>query len=556
MKQKKLTPVQRFWLMLKPDKYEIRNIYVYSVIIGLLNLSLPVGIQSIINLIQGGDISTSWIILTFLVALGIALSGVLQINQLRITENLQQKIFIRAAFEFAYRIPKIKLEQLIKVYAPELMNRFFDVVSVQKGVTKLLIDFSTAGIQVIFGLILLSLYHPFFIIFSLLLVLFIMIIFWITGKRGLATSLEESKHKYKTAHWLEELARANTTFKLSGVNHLALSRVNQNTSKYIDARESHFNVLRSQYKLMVVFKVIVAVGLLLIGGLLVIDQQMNIGQFVAAEIVILLIVNSVEKLTLSFETIYDVLTSLEKIGQVTDLELEKDGGLKTEPKKDGMQVTVGNVTYNYPGESRQTIKNISLEINPNDRVLVTGKNDSGKSTLIYLIGGLLSGFEGHVAIDGIPLSNYDYDDLHQRIGGYMRDENLFEGTLLENITLGREKATFDNVKWAVKNLNLEQLVCQLPEGYDTIIQSQGKQFSKSTVAKILIARAIVDKPRLLLLENSFSVFAPHEKQVILSFLLDREHLWTLILSSSEDLPKSPHFDKKIILEQGKIIQKN
>mgnify|MGYP003910277421 FL=1 len=206
--------MQRFWLMLKPDKYEIRNIYVYSVIIGLLNLSLPVGIQSIINLIQGGDISTSWIILTLLVALGIALSGVLQINQLRITENLQQKIFTRAAFEFAYRIPKIKLEQLLKVYAPELMNRFFDVISVQKGVTKLLIDFSTAGIQVIFGLILLSLYHPFFIIFSLLLVLFIMIIFWITGKRGLATSLEESKHKYKTAHWLEELARANTTFKL------------------------------------------------------------------------------------------------------------------------------------------------------------------------------------------------------------------------------------------------------------------------------------------------------------------------------------------------------
>ena len=555
MKQTQLTPVQRFWLMLKPDKYEIRNIYVYSVIIGLLNLSLPVGIQSIINLIQGGDISTSWVILTLLVALGIALSGVLQINQLRITENLQQKIFTRAAFEFAYRIPKIKLEQLLKVYAPELMNRFFDVVSVQKGVTKLLIDFSTAGIQVIFGLILLSFYHPFFIIFSLLLILFIMIIFWLTGKKGLATSLEESKHKYKTAHWLEELARANTTFKLSGVNHLALSRVNDNTSKYIEARESHFNVLRSQYKLMVAFKVIVAVGLLLIGGLLVIDQQMNIGQFVAAEIVILLIVNSVEKLTLSFETIYDVLTSLEKIGQVTDMELEKDGGLLTEDKEEGMRVSVGKVTYSYPGETRSAINGVSIDIKPNERILITGKNDSGKSTLIYLVGGLLTGYQGHVSIDGIPILNYDYDNLHQHIGGYMRDENLFEGTLLENITLGREKATFDRVKWAVKNLNLEQLVCQLPEGYDTEIQSQGKQFSKSTVAKILIARAIVDKPRLLLLENSFSIFAPEEKQAILSFLLDREHAWTLILSSSEDLPKSPFFDQKIILEQGQIIQK-
>lgn len=555
MKNKKLSPPQRFWLMLKPDKYEIRNIYVYAVIIGILNLTLPIGIQSIINLIQGGDISTSWLILTFLVALGIALSGTLQINQLRITENLQQKIFTRAAFEFAYRIPKVKLEQLFKVYAPELMNRFFDVVSVQKGITKLLIDFSTAGIQVIFGLILLSLYHPFFIIFSLLLILFIFFIFWITGKKGLKTSLEESKHKYKTAHWLEELARANTTFKLSGTNHLALSRVNKHTKEYISARESHFSVLRSQYILMVVFKVIVAVGLLLIGGLLVIEQQMNIGQFVAAEIVILLIVNSVEKLTLSFETIYDVLTSLEKIGQVTDLELEKDGGLKTDAINEGMAVKIGNVSYNYPEESKLTINNISLDIKPGENVIITGKNDSGKSTLVYLIGGLLSGYKGHVSIDGIPLSNYDYDDLHQQIGGYMRDENLFEGTLLENITLGREKATFENVKWAAKHLNLDQMICQLPMGYDTIVQSQGKQFSKSTIAKILLARAIVDQPRLLLLENSFSVFSPDEKESILSFLLDRKHHWTLILSSSEDMPKSPLFDQKIILNKGEIIQK-
>ncbi|MEJ6584069.1 MAG: ATP-binding cassette domain-containing protein [Crocinitomicaceae bacterium] len=552
-KTKQLTPIERFWLMLKPDKLEIRNIYIYAAIIGLLNLTLPIGIQSIINLIQGGDISTSWIILTLLVALGIALSGILQINQLRITENLQQKIFTRAAFEFAYRIPKVKLEKLLKHYAPELMNRFFDVVSVQKGVTKLLIDFSTAGIQVVFGLILLSLYHPFFIVFSLLLLIFIWVIFWITGKKGLKTSIEESKHKYKTVQWLEELGRANTTFKLSGSNHLALTRINNHTDQYLSARESHFSILKSQYQLMVVFKVIVAMGLLLIGGLLVIEQQMNIGQFVAAEIVILLIFSSVEKLTLSFETIYDVLTSLEKIGQVIDLELEKDGGLKTEIKAEGMHVSIGNVSYKYPGEKRATIKNISLDINPGERVLITGKNDSGKSTLVYLIGGLLSGFKGHVSIDDIPLSNYDFDHLHQQIGGYMRDENLFEGTLLENISLGREKATFDKVKWAVTNLNLEQLVYQLPEGYETQIQSQGKQFSKSTVAKILIARAIVDQPRLLLLENSFSVFSPDEKQSILSFLLDKKHLWTLILSSSEDLSKSPEFDKKIILNQGEII---
>lgn len=556
MKKNKLTPLQRFWRMLKPDKYEIRNIYVYAAIIGVLNLTLPIGIQSIVNLIQGGDVSASWIVLTCLVALGIGLSGSLQINQLRITENLQQKIFTRAAFEFAYRIPKIKLEKLLKVYAPELMNRFFDVVSVQKGITKILIDFSTAGIQVVFGLILLSLYHPFFIIFSLLLVLFIFFIFWLTSSKGLKTSLEESKYKYQTAHWLEELARTNTTFKLSGTDDLSLEKVNKHTANYLGAREEHFKILRTQYRLMVVFKVIVAIGLLLIGGLLVMEQQMNIGQFVAAEIVILLIVNSVEKLTLSFETIYDVLTSLEKIGQVIDLELEQDGGLQTEELETGMAVEVANISFSYPSESKLTINNVSLSIQPGERVLVTGKNDSGKSTLLYLIGGLLSGYHGYVAIDGIPLPNYDYNHLHRQIGGYMRDEHLFEGTLLENITLGRKRATFANVKWAIENLNLTKYVSSLPKGYDTIIQSQGKQFSKSTVAKLLLARAIVDKPRLLLLENSFSVLSGEEKTSILSFLLDKEQPWTVLLSSSEDLPKEPQFDQKIVLSQGEIIEKH
>lgn len=555
METTKLNPLKRFWLLLKPDKIEIRNIYVYAIIIGALNLTLPIGIQSIINLIQGGAVSTSWIILIVLVAGAIALSGILQINQLRITENLQQKIFTRAAFEFAYRIPRIKLEKLFRQYAPELMNRFFDVVSIQKGITKILIDFSSATIQVLFGLILLSLYHPFFIIFSLLLVIFIIAIFWFTSKKGLSTSLVESKHKYKLAHWLEEVARANTTFKLSGSSELPLMRVNDHSERYLDAREEHFKVLRLQYSLMVVFKVVVAVGLLLIGGLLVIEQQMNIGQFVAAEIVILLIVSSVEKLILSFETIYDVLTSLEKIGQVTDLELEKEGGIEPVSNTDGLQLELKNVTYSYPQENKDAISSLSLTVGQGQRILITGKNDSGKSTLLYLVGGLLTPKEGFIAIDGIPIGNYDHGDLHSKIGGYLRDENLFEGSLIENITLGRNSIDFEKVKWAIDNLNLGNLIKELPDGYDTQIFPQGKQFSKSTRAKILIARAIVHKPQLLLLENSFSVFSKEDRSDVLDFLLDSQHSWTVLLTSSQPLQLGNLIDKEIVLNAGKIINR-
>lgn len=549
----KLSPLKRFWMLLKPDQNEIRGVYVYAVFIGILNLSLPIGIQAIINLIQGGAVNTSWLVLVALVISAIALSGLMQIAQLKIIENIQQKIFTRAAFEFVYRIPRLRLDKLGSQYAPELMNRFFDVVSVQKGMSKILVDFTSAGIQVLFGILLLSIYHPFFIVFSLLLIALIYVIFRATAKKGLETSLQESKYKYSIAHWLEELARTNETFKLAGKTNLPLENLNGRAEGYIAARESHFKILIKQLSLMVVFKVLVALGLLLLGGLLVIEQQINIGQFVAAELIILLIIGSVEKLILSFETIYDVLTAIEKIGQVTDLEIDETGGLTIAKEQKGVSVELSNVSFSYPDALEPQLVNMSLLIQPGERVHITGESESGKSTILYLIAGLYRPTVGAVCIDNIPYQNFDQEELHSVIGGYLRDERLFEGTLLENITIGRERATFENVQWAIANLGLEALVKHLPYGYDTKILPHGRQFSKSTVAKILIARAIVDKPRLLVLENMFSLLTPEDRKAIQSFLLDKNHPWTVVLSSSESLDIPSLIDQEIIVKAGKIM---
>ena len=102
------TPLQRFINLLKLDKKDIYQVFFYAVFSGIVSLSLPLGIQAIINLIQGGRVSLSWIILVIVVILGVAFNGVLKLMQLRITESIQQKIFIRSSFEFSYRFPKIK----------------------------------------------------------------------------------------------------------------------------------------------------------------------------------------------------------------------------------------------------------------------------------------------------------------------------------------------------------------------------------------------------------------------------------------------------------------
>lgn len=551
-----LKPNQRFWKLLKPDKREIRNVYAYAIFNGLINLSLPLGIQAIVNLIQGGQMNTSWIILVAIVVLGVAISGALQIYQLRIVENLQQKIFSRAAFEFAYRIPRIKMEELYKHYAPELMNRFFDIMSVQKGLSKILIDFTASSMQVIFGLILLSLYHPFFVAFSLILVVLIAVIFKFTYKRGLQTSLKESKHKYKTAHWLEELARTETTFKLAGETDLPLDRTNKHVFDYLTYRESHFKVLVQQYSLMVVFKVIVALGLLAIGGILVMEQLMNIGQFVAAEIIILLIMSSVEKLIASLETIYDVLTSLEKVGQVTDLTLENQTGNSTSELcgQNGMELQLNDVTFFYPGKSKPNLSDINLHLKPGDRMVITGGNGAGKRSLLQLMAGLYEVQEGVVSFNGLPMGNLNLCNLRSSIGDYLSQEKLFEGSVFENIGMGRKNASFENIQWAVEALGLKPFIQSLPDGYESHIDPQGTKLPKSTVQKMLLARSIADKPKLLLLEYPLENLREEERKDIISFLTSPEQKWSLVVIS-----RDPFFlqvaNKVVVMKDGRIVEK-
>ncbi len=548
------TPGQRFWLLLKPDSKEIYQVYTYAFFKGIIALSLPIGIQSIINLIQGGSVSASWMILVFIVTLGIAMGGYMQLMQMRITETIQQKIFARTAFDFTYRIPKIKLEEIYKHYVPELMNRFFDVLTLQKSLSKIIIDFSTSILQIIFGLILLSLYHPFFILFSILLLILVYTIIMLTSKKGLETSLDESKYKYKVVSWLEELARTKDTFKLAGITNLAELKTDERVTGYLESRESHFQILQKQYKLLLLFKIIVALGLLVVGGLLVLDQQMNIGQFVAAEIIILLVIDSTEKIILNLENVFDIFTSLEKLGQVTDFKLDtqSDTSSLNHDIKEPIRVEIKDVTFTYWGRTKMVLKNVSYNFKANHSYCITGQNGSGKSTLLHLISGLYQAQSGSMCINDLPILNYNIPKLYQVIGNSLAEETIFEGTLLENISLGRDFVKIEDVLWAIKKVFLSEYVKDLPNGLDTPIDIAGDKLSKSIIQRIIIARSIANKPKLILFENNIDLIEEIERNKIIEFLTDKSNGWTLI-SSSNNKYLQEKSDFVIYMNEGEIV---
>lgn len=535
--KKEMKPWQRFINLLKLDKRDIRQIFYYAVFAGLVALTLPLGIQAIINLIQGAELSTSWIVLVVLVTLGVAFQGILQLMQIRILENIQQKIFTRSSFEFAYRFPKIKWNELRQDYPPELANRFFDTLTVQKGLSKILLDFPAAILQILFGLILLSLYHPFFIIYGLLLLILVYVVFNFTAKKGLETSLKESKSKYAVAHWLQEIARSLTSFKLSGRTSLAMEHNNRLTENYLETRESHFKILMTQFIQMIGFKVLVTAGLLLIGGLLVLNQQMNIGQFVAAEIIILLVISSVEKLVTGLESFYDVLTSLEKIGQVVDKKLEAQEGTNPFLQNDTASITLHNLTY-HTKEGDTILNNVNFDLKHKDRLLIEGPSGSGKTTLLKILSGLIEPSNGAIYINDHSFKGMNINAYRSQVGQVLPEQMPFEGTLLENITFGNKAISIDTVYKIVKEVGLQEFVRKQAKGINSEIISQGQSLPYTVSKKLLLARAIIHEPKILLLKDALEHFEQTEAKRLMNYLTSPEKSWLLIVAGKNDYWKT------------------
>jgi ABC-type bacteriocin/lantibiotic exporter with double-glycine peptidase domain len=547
-----INPVKRLLKLLGTEKKEILYIFFYALLIGLISLVIPLGIQTTVELISGGVFFSSVYVLIGLVILGVLLSGGLQVIQITLVEFLQRRIFTKASLEFAFRIPRIRVEAIQQNYAPELINRFFDVITIQKGLPKLLIDLSSAGIQILFGLLLISLYHPFFIFFGLILVSTLVLIFYVTGPRGLSSSIAESKYKYKVAHWLEELGRALHSFKLAGSTDLPIRKTDYNLNNYLKNRKIHFRVLVTQFSFIILFKALITGGLLIMGTLLVVDRQITLGQFVASEIVIILILNAVEKIIMYMDVVYDLLTAVDKVAHVTDLPIEKVGGLDfPSSSKKGFEVRTNNLTYTYTASSYRALRGINLDIKAGEMVCITGPGNSGKTSLMNILTGLYTNFEGVVSINNYSLRDLDLTHMRDHVAKNISQEDLFDGTLLENITLGKTTTTAHDALEALNQVGLRDTIFSWPKGLETPILSAGKGLTKTMIHKIILARCLAKKPKLLVLNDFFNPLGKTDKMELLAAISKLQAHCTIIIVSKDPFIMSA-CDRVIVMENGAI----
>ncbi len=551
-KKNRTSPIKRFLDLIKAEKKDIYLIYFFAILVSLITLTIPLGIQAIIGLMSGGLLLESVMVLIFLVIVATMLSGWLQVQQLALVEILQQRIFAKTAFDFSYRIPRIRSEALTQFYTPELVNRFFDILNVQKSLPKILIEFTSALIQIFFGLLLLSFYHPSFILFGIAVIGVVVIVFLFTGKAGLESSINESKYKYKLAFWLEEMGRAVQAFKLSAYTGYSVEKTDHLLNKYLYYRKQHFKVLVKQFTAIVAFKTLITAGLLILGGMLVFQKKINLGQFVASEIIILLVINSVEKIISNISSVYDLLTAIDKVSAVSDLPLESNQGRAIEEIDftNKFSLKLHDVNFTYPLAKEKSIEDLNLTIHQGQKISICGYNDSGKTTLLKLIAGNYESYSGTISVNGVSIRELNLSSYRKLIADVGNTNELFEGTIEENISMGNHFVTFKQIIEACEWADLNQFVMNLQDGLKTKIAPTAANLPSNIAKKILLARAYVSKPKLILLDDFFYQVQRKDKAKILDAIFNQPDIAVVMITSQVELLERS--DYIYVIQDGKL----
>jgi len=532
------------------EKKDVWSIYIYAILSGLVQLSIPLGIQAIVSFIMGATMVTSLYILIFFIVLGTFLVGLFRVKVMQIIEKIQQKMFVEYSIAFATKIPKINLSATKKYYLPELVNRFFDTQNLQKGISKILLEIPTALIQIVFGILLLSFYHPWFLVFGALVIIIVAIIFKFTMNSGIRSSLEESEKKYAVASWLEDIAGAVKTFKINSTADAHLTGTDERVVRYLKHRTSHFRVLEFQYKTIIGFNVIITMLMLTIGTYLLVTQQLNIGAFIATEIVVLTIMSAVERLIKSLESYYDVIASLVKLNKVTELPEEQNGIINLQKEHGGMEVKLDDVSFAFT-DNRPILKNISFEAKPNTITVISGAFGAGKTTLLSVMAGFYENTSGAIMFDKIPLTNLDKNQLRSRIGLYTQDMIIIKGTLLENILLGRKNVSADEVIKLSEEIGLEELPSLFSKGFDTEISETDTEVSFSGKKKITLLRALLGTNRLLMLEDPLQGMNEEFRTRMIRHL-EKIKAFTTIIIISQGSALQDIADQHLHLEDGHL----
>jgi putative ABC transport system ATP-binding protein len=530
------SPLSRLWTLLKSERRDLWTVVIYAIGVGILSLATPIAVMAVVNTTALSTLTQQLIVLCLGLMAALVIAAVLRLLQTFVVEYLQQRVFVNVVNDLSYRLPRIDVRALDREHGPELVNRFFDVITVQKSAATLLLDGITVILQTLIGLILLGSYHQWLLGFDLFLICsFIVLV--LLGIGATATAIEESRAKYSVANWLEEIARHPVAFKLGGGPGYARQRADLLTQHYLESRQRHFHIVMRQFGFALFMQAVTSVLLLVIGGYLVIQGQLSLGQLVAAELVVSLMVGTFTKWGKQLESYYDLLAAVHKLGHLLDLPLERESGESSPHTSKGTHVQFRDVAFQYERNQNFVLQQFNENFESGARVALMGRNGAGKTTLLELLFGLRDPTKGHILIDGVDLRDLQLEDYRWH-SALVKGIEIFSGNVVENVRMGRSSISTEEVRHALRAVCLLDDILELPDGLQTNLGTGGNPLSLGQAERLMLARAIVAKPSLLILDESLDDMDQSMRQLLVPALFDKQAPWTLIVvTHSEEISK-------------------
>jgi ABC-type bacteriocin/lantibiotic exporter with double-glycine peptidase domain len=514
-----------------PERSDLWVVLIYGVAVSVLSLVVPIAAQALVNTAAFGTLLQPLLVLSVVVVGVLIIAAVLRALQVIVAEVIQQRLFARMAIDVAYRLPRVRLDAYDTHKGADLVNRFMDVMTIQKTSALILLDGFTVVLQAIMGLALLAFYNPILLGFDLLLVLGMGFVLFVLGRGAVRTSISESYAKYEVVGWLEELARVPLAFRGDHGAALALQRADEATHEYLVRRKAHFRILFRQIAGSLALQAIASGLLLGLGGWLVARQQLTLGQLVAAELVVTPVVNSFAKFGKYLEGTYDLLAAVDKVGHLFDLPLVRSEGEAAVPDATApAALRLRQLGYKHEARASFVFSEASTSVAPGERVALTGPHGSGKSTLLDTLVGVRPPVTGAVELDAMDIREVSPEALHRQVV-LVRGIHIFDGTLLENIRVGRQDVSLHEVHGVLERLGLLEELTALPQGLQTRITSGQPQLSTGQAQRLMLARALVGRPRLLVLDEALDGLSRDVRAKVLDAVLGEGRKWTVILAT-------------------------
>ncbi len=542
-KHSKFSPHERLSILINNEKDDLFILFYLIIGYSLLSIATPLAVQTLVNNVTIGGVVEPLIVISIILFALLVLSGLLFVLETYVVELIQRRLFVGTAMHVARKTQGAVISIYDKTNPVELVNRFFDITTIQKSSAVLLTVGFIAAVQIIIGSIILVFYSFYFAIIVMMLLLFFWFILAVLGKNATETAIEESQAKYATAAWLESIAGNFYLFKFYNGLHRAESFTNKLANQYLIKRAAHFSHLLSQTLGAVMFYAFIGTAMLATAGLLVVNGQINLGQFVAAELIFFGILAAFVRLVSKLGDYYDILAALDKIGMLDDLPQEEIKANQT--ALDTLKTVSANAISFAYSDRIHPIQNINFTIEKGQTLAIMGISGSGKSTIVDLITGLRQPLQGQIEFNGVDLRQINRQVLRSKIG-IATEVEVVEGTILENIQLGNTDISMHEINKVLKELHLIDDISKLTLGVDTKLTAFGAPLSTTQLQRLMLVRALVTNPELLIIDGVIDNLNPEQTKLVIDYLIERKNEWMLLLTTRSNSIASK-FDQQLVL---------